>query len=283
MKKTILSVFLVYTFLCSLLSICCFAEEEEKATIRVGYYDLEEFLIGASPELPKSGFAYDLLCEIATVNGWKYELVHALFSVFAPDHSVDDADVALDNLDNLRTDVLLHIVGHGNAVVAILAELHSRIDCLEQALTVYAGNDETTLVNGFWPLGAGTDADSRERMTDGGKETALLGQCSAIADYGKCVHLKAVVVMEPKGFVLNDTTVKLESACSQTVPAPWMAGIQNWHIIFLSHLVDGVKERKKIFLRVDVFLTMGREIRHANPVFLPPKEPEPFGCKRIPA
>ena len=80
MKKTILSVFLVYTFLCSLLSICCFAEEEEKATIRVGYYDLEEFLIGASPELPKSGFAYDLLCEIATVNGWKYELVYGNFS-----------------------------------------------------------------------------------------------------------------------------------------------------------------------------------------------------------
>ena len=63
----------------SVLPVQCFANESD-TRIRLGYYDLEEFLIGASEDEPKSGFAYELFCEIATVNGWEYEFIYGDFS-----------------------------------------------------------------------------------------------------------------------------------------------------------------------------------------------------------
>ena len=38
-----------------------------------------------------------------------------------------------------------------------------------------------------------------------------------------------------------------------------MAGIQNWHIILLRHLVDGVEQREEVLLRVDVLLAVRRK------------------------
>ena len=46
-------------------------------------------------------------------------------------------------------------------------------------------------------------------MADAGEERGFFGKGSAIADDGKSVHLKAVVVVEAEGLVLNDTRVEL--------------------------------------------------------------------------
>lgn len=59
-------------------------------------------------------------------------------------------------------------------MLAVSAELYGRINSLEQALGVDAGNDEVTLVNGFGTLGRGADADSREGMAHTGEEAAFL-------------------------------------------------------------------------------------------------------------
>lgn len=48
-------------------------------------------------------------------------------------------------------------------------------------------------------------------MADAGEERGFLGKSSAIADDGKSVHLKAVVVVETEGFMLDDTRVELET------------------------------------------------------------------------
>ena len=46
---------------------------------------------------------------------------HGLYlSEFSPNHFVDYAHVTLDDADNLGGDVFVHVVGHGNAGVAVL-------------------------------------------------------------------------------------------------------------------------------------------------------------------
>ena len=113
-----------------------------------------------------------------------------------PHHLVDDACIALDNLDDLGGDVLVYVVGHGDAVEAVLAKADGGVDCLEQAAAVDAGDDKAALVDGFGALRAGADAHGGEGVADAGEETALFGQRAAVAHYGEGVHLKAVVVVE---------------------------------------------------------------------------------------
>lgn len=48
-------------------------------------------------------------------------------------------------------------------------------------------------------------------MADAGEEGGFLGKGTAITDDGKSVHLKAVVVVEAEGLMLNDSRVKLEA------------------------------------------------------------------------
>lgn len=48
-------------------------------------------------------------------------------------------------------------------------------------------------------------------MADTGEERGFFGKGAAIADDGKGVHLKAVVVVEAEGLMLNDTRVELEA------------------------------------------------------------------------
>ena len=48
-------------------------------------------------------------------------------------------------------------------------------------------------------------------MADTGEERGFLGKGAAIADDGKSVHLKAVVVVEAERHMLNDTRVELEA------------------------------------------------------------------------
>ena len=52
--------------------------------------------------------------------------------ILTPHHLIHDACVALDNLHDLRTDVLLHIVGDGDAVVAVLVHRDGSIDSLQE-------------------------------------------------------------------------------------------------------------------------------------------------------
>ena len=51
-------------------------------------------------------------------------------SRFPPHHLVDDAYIALDNLNYLSAYILVHIVGHGDAVVAVAAEADGGVDRL---------------------------------------------------------------------------------------------------------------------------------------------------------
>ena len=126
-------------------------------------------------------------------------------------------------------------------------------------MLVDACQDETSLVQGFWALGAGADADSRERMAHAGEKAALLGQGAAVADHGEGVHLQAVVVVEAQRLVLDDPLVQWEAGLVQPLLAPGMAAIQHGHIVLLGHFVDGGKQAHEVLLRVDILLPVGGE------------------------
>lgn len=49
-------------------------------TVRLGYFSFQNYMIGASEDEQKSGYAYDLLCDVAAVNDWKYEFVYGEFN-----------------------------------------------------------------------------------------------------------------------------------------------------------------------------------------------------------
>ena len=80
--KKFLCAFIVIVMAFGLVSgAFCSAEaaETENKVIRVGYFELDRFLMGDGRQ-PNSGYAYDLLCEIAAVNGWEYKFVPGSFS-----------------------------------------------------------------------------------------------------------------------------------------------------------------------------------------------------------
>ena len=74
-------------------------------------------------------------------------------------------------------------------MVAVGIHRNGGIHCLKQVVLIDAGDEEAGLVKGFRALGAGADADSRERMTDAGEETGFLGEGAAVANHGESVHL----------------------------------------------------------------------------------------------
>lgn len=53
-------------------------------------------------------------------------------SEFAPNHFIDYTDVALYDLHDFGADILVHIVGDGDAVLTVTAELDGSINGLEQ-------------------------------------------------------------------------------------------------------------------------------------------------------
>lgn len=128
-----------------------------------------------------------------------------------PNHLVDDAHIALHDLYHLGADILVHIVGNGDTMLTVTAEHDGSINGLQQGLLVDTSNDEVTLVDSFGTLGRGADANGGEGMVDAGEEGGFFGKGSAIADDSEGVHLKAVVVMEAKGLMLDDTRVELEA------------------------------------------------------------------------
>lgn len=85
---------------------------------------------------------------------------------FSPDHLVDDAGVALDDLHDLGRDVFFDVVRHGDAVVTIGVHRDGGVDSLQEGLFVDTGDEEACLVKRFGAFRAGTDADCRERVAD---------------------------------------------------------------------------------------------------------------------
>ena len=87
-----------------------------------------------------------------------------------PNHLIHYPHIALDDLNNLGGDVLINIIRHRNAVVAVAAEFNCGVNCLEEGFGVDASDDEVGFVNCLRALGTGSDADCRERVTNTGEE-----------------------------------------------------------------------------------------------------------------
>ena len=117
----------------------------------------------------------------------------------------------MDDFHNLRGDVLVGVVRDRGAVILVADQFYSSVHALEETFLVNSGKDEAGFVEGFWALGAGADADSRERMTYASEETGLFREGAAVGDYREGVHLKAVIVVEAERFVWDYPAVQLES------------------------------------------------------------------------
>ena len=50
--------------------------------------------------------------------------------LLSPYHLIHNTHIALDNLHHLGAYVLIHIIGHGNAMLTIFAEFYGGINCL---------------------------------------------------------------------------------------------------------------------------------------------------------
>ena len=177
----------------------------------------------------------------------------------SPHHLVDDAGVALDDLHDLGRDVFFDVVRHGDAVVAVGVHRDGGVDGLQEGLFVDAGYEEAGLVKRFGAFRAGPDADCRERVADACEEGAFFGERAAVAHDGECVHLQAVVVVESERFVLNHALVELETRGGKAVTAARVAAVQTRHVVLFGHFIDGGKEARDVFLRIDVFFAVGAE------------------------
>ena len=78
-------------------------------------------------------------------------------------------------------------------------------------------------------------------MSDRSEEAALLRKRAAVAHHSEGVHLEAVVVMEAERLVLYDPAVKFEAAGCEPVAAARMTAVEDRHVVFLRHGVDGVE------------------------------------------
>jgi hypothetical protein len=93
----------------------------------------------------------------------------------------------------------------------IADECDGGVDGLKKSFGVDAGEDEAAFVEGFGAFGAGANANGWERVADGGEERGFFRKSSGVTDHRKCVHLKAVVVVEAERLMLDDSAVKLEA------------------------------------------------------------------------
>ena len=59
--------------------------------------------------------------------------------------------------------------------------------------------------------------------------------------------------------MLDDALVELEAAGCKAVARTRMAAVEDRHIVFLCHFVDGIEEREEVLLCVDILFSVGRE------------------------
>ena len=136
-------------------------------------------------------------------------------ALFPPHHLVDHARITLYDFHHLGRDILFDVVGHGNAMVTIVGHLYGSLHRLEQSLRVDACKDEASLVECLWALSGCTYADGGERVSDGSKETTLLGQRTTVGNHAESIHLQTVIVVEAQRLMLNDTGIELEPGSLQ--------------------------------------------------------------------
>ncbi len=118
------------------------------------------------------------LCFLLHLIGWLFLIVdqrNARISnnpklKLPPHHLIHNPRIRLNNLHDLRRNILIDIIRHGDAMVAGGIHRDRRVNRLEQRARVDAGDEEAAFVQGFGALGAGADADGRERMSHRGKE-----------------------------------------------------------------------------------------------------------------
>ena len=162
----------------------------------------------------------------------------------------------MNDFDHFCGNVLFHVVGHGDAVVAVSVHFHGGIDRLKQTFLVNTGKDKASLVQRLGALGGSSDANSRERLFDAREETAFLGERPTVGHHAKGVHLQAVVIMEPERLMLNHAPIKSESALFEALAASRMAGIEDGQIVFSRHPVDRGKQTDKVLFGVNVLLAV---------------------------
>ena len=105
-----------------------------------------------------------------------------LEKLLSPNHSVDDAGIALDNLDDFVGDVFISVVGNGDstAVTLVFHHLDCGVHCLQKPVRIDSREDETCFVERFGAFGRSSDADCGERMSDRCEEAAFFRQSSRI-------------------------------------------------------------------------------------------------------
>ena len=162
------------------------------------------------------------------------------FLLFSPNHFIDDADVRLDDLDDLVGDVFVGVVRDRNraAVLFLTDHLNGDVDCLKQAFRVDAGEDEACLIKCFGTFCGGADADGGERVSDRGKERGFLWKRARIGHDTSGVHLEAVIIVKSERFVLDHAAVEFETGEFEAFSASGVAGIEDRHVVLFRHLID---------------------------------------------
>ena len=93
-SKSIAVLILVVLMLFTVVPIGALAAGNQKReTIRLGYFDFDNYMRGDSEGEVKSGFAYDLLCDVAAINNWEYEYVYGDFDDLFIDLQNGDIDI----------------------------------------------------------------------------------------------------------------------------------------------------------------------------------------------
>ena len=86
--RAIAAAVLCILMLVSLMPAASYAARENSdsgtKTVRVGYFSYQNYMLGAENGAVKSGYAYELLCDISYVNNWKYEFVYGDFNALYP-------------------------------------------------------------------------------------------------------------------------------------------------------------------------------------------------------
>ena len=59
--------------------------------------------------------------------------------------------------------------------------------------------------------------------------------------------------------MLDDARVEPEAAGGKTVAAAGVAAVKDWHIVLLSHCIDGIEKAQEVLFGVDVLLPVGAE------------------------
>ena len=132
----------------------------------------------------------------------------AILSVFPPDHLVHHTHIGLDDADDLGGDVLVHIVGDGDAGEAVADEGDGDIDALEEADGVDAAEDEAAFVQGFGALGRCADAHGREGMTNAGEEGGLLREGAGVGNHRESIPHNSFKIVSSEN--LNGITVRMK-------------------------------------------------------------------------